>query len=375
MITLQLPIPRSCSAYDREEFWFRDLWENRFDESYHGGGRWRGDFRMRSDSFNKLVHKLTPLLQKQDTVFGPAIPVEKRVAIGIWRLATGNSYRIVAKTFAVGKSTAVAITHEFCRALIQIGDQFISFPTSAVEVGDGIENFKQDVNCKIPQVIGALDGTLIEILAPSEGHKADYFARNKRYCVNTQAIVGANLLFLHVATGYPGSIHDARMWRSSEIFQKVENREIFQYPEEIVENIRIKPLILADGAYPLSSYLMKPYPLTNALTPAQIKFNKKLSGARVTVERAFGILKARWRMLLKRLDSQITNVSDTIIACCVLHDFCQLQNDEYIDDDEVLQELICKEREANRARRQTNTFVEEAHIIREVLKQYVDEHF
>ena len=80
-------------------------------------------------------------------------------------------------------------------------------------------------------------------------------------------------------------------------------------------------------------------------------------------------------MLLKRLDLQITNVSDTIIACCVLHNFCQLQNDEYIDDDEVLQELIRKEREANRARRQSNTFLEEEHIIREVLKQYVDEHF
>ena len=187
--------------------------------------------------------------------------------------------------------------------------------------------------------------------------------------------MGANLLFLHVATGYPGSIHDGRMWRSSGIFQKVENREIFLCPEEIVENIRIKPLILADGAYPLSRYLMKPYPLTNALTPTQIKFNKKLSGARVNVERAFGILKARWRMLLKRLDSQITNVSDTIIACCVLHNFCQLQNEEYKDDDEVLQELIRKEMEANSTRRKNNTFAREAHIIREVLKQYVDEHF
>ena len=62
----------------------------------------------------------SPRCCKNRTVFGPAIPVEKRVAIGIWRLATGNSYRTVAKTFAVGKSTAVAITHEFCRALVKI---------------------------------------------------------------------------------------------------------------------------------------------------------------------------------------------------------------------------------------------------------------
>ena len=65
---------------------------------------------------------------------------------------------------------------------------------------------------KIPQVFDADDGTLIEIGVPSEEHKADYYARYKRYAISTQGIVGANLLFLHVATGYPGSCHDARIW-------------------------------------------------------------------------------------------------------------------------------------------------------------------
>ena len=78
-----------------------------------GGGRWCGDFRMRSETFDKLIHTLTPLMQKPDTVFGPEIPVEKRVASGIWRLVAGNSYHTVAKTFAVGKSTAVVIPMNF----------------------------------------------------------------------------------------------------------------------------------------------------------------------------------------------------------------------------------------------------------------------
>ena len=53
-----------------------------------------------------------------------------------------------------------------------------------------------------------------------------------------------------------------------------------------------KTLIIGYGAYPLSAYLLKTYPFKNALREEKI-FNKKLSGARVVVERVFGILKAR----------------------------------------------------------------------------------
>ena len=31
----------------------------------------------------------------------------------------------------------------------------------------------------------------------------------KKYTVNTQAIVGADLVFLDIATRFPGSVHDA----------------------------------------------------------------------------------------------------------------------------------------------------------------------
>ena len=115
---------------------------------------------------------------------------------------------------------------------------------------------------------------------------------------------------------------------------------------------------------------MKPYPYSNALSREQINFNKKLSAARVTIERAFGIVKARWRILLKRLDSQITNVSDTILACFILHNFCQMQNDQYVDHDHILNELVRKERDARNKRQQNNTAVEEVNSLRNILKIY-----
>ena len=85
--------------------------------------------------------------------------------------------------------------------------------------------FKDDVFCKIPQAFAAVDGTLIEIGALDTPDKADYFARTKRYAVNTQGIIGANLEFFHISTGFPGSFHDARMWRETSVAKKLQRRD------------------------------------------------------------------------------------------------------------------------------------------------------
>ena len=110
-------------------------------------------------------------------------------------------------------------------------------------------------------------------------------------------------------------MHDSRVLRHSSLYQKAEANQILTKPEDIIGNLRVRPLLLGDGGYPLSTWLMKPYNFTPALTNTEKKFNKKLSSSRVIVERAFGICKARWRCLLKRLDNKVENVSNVIIAC------------------------------------------------------------
>ena len=95
--------------------------------------------------------------------------------------------------------------------------------------------------------VGAIDGTHIEILCPDSPSKVDYFSRKRIYTINTQAVVGANLIFLDLATGFPGSIHDARMLRSSSLFVKAEMDRILNQPKKIISNDFIRPLLLGDG--------------------------------------------------------------------------------------------------------------------------------
>ena len=204
--------------------------------------------------------------------------------------------------------------------------------------------------------VGAIDATYIEINSPTEDSKIDYFNRKQRYSISTQAVVVGNLKFLDIATGYPGSIHDTPVLRDSALYIQAERNILLTEPTDVIDGYKIRPLLIGDGAYPANTWLVKPFPNNWNLYQKQKKFNKFLSSARVAVERAFGILKARWRCLLNCLDHSMENLSDVIISCCVLHNICQMKGDSYIDNDDVLEHTLQRERERRTQRREEREF-------------------
>ena len=93
---------------------------------------------------------------------------------------------------------------------------------------------------KIPQVIGAIGGIYIEILCNDIESGFDYFSGKQKYTINTEVIVGANLMIRNIATGFSGSFHDARIFRWFSICRKVENGEILQNPAKKIKINRKK---------------------------------------------------------------------------------------------------------------------------------------
>lgn len=104
---------------------------------------------------------------------------------------------------------------------------------------------------------------------------------------------------------------------------------LFQEPIEI-DGTFVDIFLLGDPAYPLMDWLMKGYTSSPRLTPEQESFNVYLSAARTTVEVAFGRLKSRWRVLLKRSDFHYTLSPYVIATCCALHNFCERENEAMI---------------------------------------------
>lgn len=66
---------------------------------------------------------------------------------------------------------------------------------------------------------------------------------------------------------------------------------------------------------------MRPYPRSHKLNTSKKIFNYRLSRARRTVECAFGILVARWRLYRRPIIASISIVVKAVQATIVLHNF------------------------------------------------------
>lgn len=334
--------PRRAWVWPRPQSYLEELLVNR--EIDH---QWKEHFRVNRDTFRFLCQILANDIQKQDTQFRNAVPVWKRVATALWRLGTSECYRSVGLNFGLGKATAKIITNDVVRALVARHDDFIIFPETEQETRSAIDKFQRLGD--FPQVVGAIDGTYIQITAPRE-NKDDYFCRKKYHAVILQGTVDADKKFIDVCTGFPGSLHDARVFRISNLFARAENDEILTEPVRNINGVQVGPQLLGDGAYPIKPWLMKPYPRIGHLTRSQRNFNRQLSKLRVNVENAFGFLKGRWRCLgTGALYEDIDLVPHTIIACCILHNICIDMNDNYDtsddDDDDSDNDDDCRDRD------------------------------
>lgn len=81
---------------------------------------WLEKFRMSKETFLQLCDRLRPRLARQDTSFRLALPVEKRVAVALWRLASNVEYRTISALFGVGKSTVCRCVRDMCHAIVAL---------------------------------------------------------------------------------------------------------------------------------------------------------------------------------------------------------------------------------------------------------------
>ena len=88
-------------------------------------------------------------------------------------------------------------------------------------------------------------------------------------------------------------------------------------------------LLVADSAYPLLLWLLKPFVNHGSLTQDQKNFNYHLSCARIVSENAFGRLKVKWRRLIRQNDVEVASVPNVVVACCILHNICEIHCEEF----------------------------------------------
>lgn len=184
----------------------------------------------------------------------------------------------------------------------------------------------EEVNnsCGIPEVVGFIDGTHIR-LTHASNEENDYYNRKGYPSIQLQVVVDNDLLTTSVYTAWPGCTHDARVLRNSALYQKAEAGAL------ILENHHI----LADNAYPLKNWLISPVNKYGNLSPQTIRFNEKLPSARQTIEKAFGIMRSRFRILRDMPVRNTEVICKLILTTCKPHNMCIMHSDRV---DEQLQD-------------------------------------
>ena len=204
------------------------------------------------------------------------------------------------------------------RAIRNKKSEFIQWPKDNIRtvVHTGFQNIGGFQN-----VIGAIDGThFILNEAPTQDPTA-FFTRKKRYAIQCQGIVDFRGIFIHYVIGWPGSVHDARVYTNSDFYL---NR---------TEYIQGEDYVLGDSAYPISPFLISPF--KNPSNHRQRQFNFIHSKHRVVVEYAFGRLKARFKAL-KEISVKDVKTAINLADCAILlHNFLEICGEiwEVRDDD------------------------------------------
>lgn len=129
-----------------------------------------------------------------------------------------------------------------------------------------------------------------------------------------QGLVDGHYRFVVIDVGGCGKQNDGKTFEASDLFRLMQTNKLeIPNPANLPgTNVKAPYVFVGDDAYPLLANLLKPYSKNN-LSFEEEMFNKRLSRMRKSVECAFGILFAKWRLLSTTIETNVNVIEDVII--------------------------------------------------------------
>nr|AAM23241.1 Putative transposase [Oryza sativa Japonica Group]AAM47612.1 Putative transposase [Oryza sativa Japonica Group]ABB46678.2 transposon protein, putative, CACTA, En/Spm sub-class [Oryza sativa Japonica Group] len=165
--------------------------------------------------------------------------------------------------------------------------------------------------------IGAIDGTHIRA-SVRKNVESSFRGRKSHATQNVMAAVDFDLRFTYVLAGWEGTAHDAVVLRDA-----LERENGLHVPQG--------KFYLVDGGYGAKQGFLPPFRAVryhlkewgnNPVQNEKELFNLRHSSLRITVERAFGSLKRRFKVLDDATPFfPFRTQVDIVVACCIIHNW------------------------------------------------------
>ena len=109
---------------------------------------------------------------------------------------------------------------------------------------------------------------------------------------------------------------------------------------------KIAYVVVADEAFALKSFTLRPYPRPNKLNIHELIFKYRLSRGRRLIENTFGILASRFRIFRRPIIEKIENIKYITKATVMVHNFLIKRKEsgaycplDYVDQETVQETL------------------------------------
>ncbi|KAL6512378.1 hypothetical protein OROHE_019990 [Orobanche hederae] len=281
--------------------------------------------RLHRDMFLKLVDLMVARKLLSD---GRFIKVAEQVGICLYILAKGASYRDVTDRFQHSIGAISIYFRKVLDALVTLSYDIVR-PQSDLSIVPPPPPPPEIKNSSLywpffEDCIGALDGTHIKtVISDKDG--VPFRGRKGTKTWNVLACCSFDRIFTFTNVGWEGTAHDMTVWTDS----LTKSKYGFPHPPS-------GKYYLVDSGYPNTVGYLSPIKDKNiryhipdfkkkrVLKGISEQFNYRHSSLRTTIERAFGQLKKRWKVLFVMPQMEDKYQIYVIVSTFTLHNFMRM---------------------------------------------------
>jgi hypothetical protein len=321
--------------------------------------RIRDNLGVSQESFYLLEDLLIKKSNLKSTRF---MGTTEQLGIFLYAVVTDLSMRKLAERFQRSTETINRTYHKVMRYFLlpSLFESFVSLPTTSTPCSTRIEDdnnfFPFFIDC-----VGAIDGTHIPILPPTE-ERVPFRNRKGFLSQNVLAVCDFELRFTMVMSGWEGSVADSTLWLEAHRIGAL--------------NLPKEKYLLGDAGFANCDACLTPYRgvryhlkewtkvINKRPQNKEELFNLRHAKLRNVVERIFGVMKARFKILTHPRAFKLTAQAQIVAALCALHNILlsfkdeeelgvqSNQEEEEEEEEEIVQEIqgyIITSQESKRA--------------------------
>ncbi|XP_068634407.1 protein ALP1-like [Aristolochia californica] len=268
-------------------------------------------FNMTSPTFEWLSGLLEPLLDCRDPAGSHLnLSAHLRLAIGLFRLATGSSYGDISSRFHVSLSTSKFCTKQLCRVLCTNFRFWLAFP-SPCDILSVSSSF-QTLGGGLPNCCGILSCTHFRRIEEEES-------------ITAQIVVDASSKILSIAAGYRGNKGDFQILKCSTFYKNITGGQLLNSSPVYLNGIGVPQYVIGNGAYPLLPWLMVPFEDPAPLSSEE-DFNAVHESLSHPALRTIASLR-KWGILSQPIEEETNLAVACIGACAILHNMLLMRED------------------------------------------------